>query len=87
MPTSRPRYQITETPRISHALDLASAHWPGESRAELLRRLVEVGGASLAHADDQEVAARKAAILSSSGGYAGAFGPDFLDDLRQDWPA
>ncbi|MFI5430054.1 hypothetical protein [Aeromicrobium sp. UC242_57] len=87
MPTSLPRHQITETPQIARAIDLASARWPGESRARLLRRLVEAGGASLQIAEDEDTARRRDAVNSSSGTYADVFSSDHLAELRQDWPA
>lgn len=87
MPTSLPRHQVTETPQIAHAIDLAAARWPGESRASLLRRLVEAGGASLESAEDESSTARRDAIVASSGTYPGVFSANYLEDLRQDWPA
>lgn len=38
--TTRPRYQITETPEVAQALDRAAQRWPGEPRSKLLRRLI-----------------------------------------------
>jgi len=87
MPTTRPRYQVTETDSVAHALDLAARRWPGEPRSKLLLRLVDVGAAAL---DDEDVLAEnryRDAILASSGQYADAFGPDYLTELRRDWPA
>lgn len=40
MSTTRPRYQITETPEVAQALDRAAQRWPGEPRSKLLRRLI-----------------------------------------------
>jgi len=87
MPTTRPRYQVTETDSVAHALDLAARRWPGEPRSKLLLRLVDVGAAAL---DDEDVLAEnhyRDAIMASSGKYADAFEPDYLIDLRRDWPA
>ena len=84
MPTTRPRYQVTETESVARALDLAARRWPDEPRSKLLLRLVDAGGASLEEEDQQ--ATIREAILASSGKYADAFGPDYLIDLRQDWP-
>ncbi|WP_145985226.1 hypothetical protein [Mycobacterium leprae] len=47
VPTTRPRYQVTETPQVAHALDQAAKRWPGEPRSKLLRRLIEVGAGIL----------------------------------------
>lgn len=87
VPTTRPRYQVTETPEVARALDRAAKRWPGESRSKLLVRLVVVAGGVLeddARADDRT---HRTAVLASAGRYAEAFGPDYLAELRADWPA
>lgn len=86
MPTTRPRYQVTETAEVARALDLAAKRWPGESRSKLLVHLVEVGAGILDHDEGAEDGAHRAAVLASSGRYAEAFGPDYLTGLRADWP-
>ena len=87
MPTSRPRYQVTETPEVAHALDLAAQRWPGEPRSKLLLRLVKAGRGTLEHDQDTEADAHRAAVSASSGRYLEAFGPNYLTELREDWPA
>lgn len=87
MPTARPRYQVTETPPVARALDLAAKRWPGESRSKLLRRLVDVGGGTLEQDEQDEAGAHEAAVIASSGRYAEVFGPGYLTELRADWPA
>jgi len=87
VPTARPRHQITETPDVARALDRAAQRWPGEPRAKLLLRLVDAGGAALQQERQQAVEAHRRAVDASSGAYADAFGPDFLHELRGDWPA
>ena len=87
VPTARPRYQVTETESVAHALDLAARKWPGEPRSKLLLRLVDVGAATLNSEDAQAEKRYRDAIMASSGKYADAFGPDYLTDLRRDWPA
>lgn len=87
MPTTRPRYQVTETPRLARALDLAAKRWPGESRSRLLLRLIDIGGGTLEQEQNTGDENHRAAVTASSGRYAGAFGPDYLTDLRGDWPA
>jgi len=87
MPTVRPRHQITETPAVAHAIDLAAQRWPGEPRSKLLLRLVDVGGGTLEQNERQVTDVRREAVMASSGKYADAFGPDYLAELRQDWPA
>jgi hypothetical protein len=87
MPTSRPRHQITETPAVAHALDIAARQWPTESRSKLLLRLVHAGGAALQQGRDETTRHRQDAIDASSGKYADAFSDAYLAELRQDWPA
>ncbi|QUR69118.1 hypothetical protein [Mycobacterium spongiae] len=87
MPTTRPRYQVTETPEIARALDQAARRWPGEPRSKLLRRLIEVGGGILERNEKSDDSAHRAAVLASSGRYSEAFAPGYLTDLREDWPA
>ena len=74
---------ITETDAVSEALEAAAARWPGETRAELLRRLVVEGhGALKASVDaDREAVDRTAGVLT------GVYGPDYLEQLRDEWPA
>jgi len=86
MPTTRPRHQVTETPQVARALDLAAKRWPGESRSKLLLRLVDIGGGTLEHEQHTNDDVRRTAVRASSGRYAEAFGPDYLTELRADWP-
>jgi hypothetical protein len=84
MPTSRPRYQITETPEVSRALDRAAERWPGEPRSKLLLRLIKAGDDGLRiEAADRD---HRTAVLASSGKYAEAFPSEYLAELRGDWP-
>lgn len=43
MPTTRQRYQITETDALAECLDKAALKWPNESRSKLLVRLAMAG--------------------------------------------
>jgi hypothetical protein len=87
MPTSRPRYQVTETPEVARALDRAAERWPGVPRSRLLVLLVELAGGLLADDEHANESSHRSAVLASAGRYAEAFGPDYLADLRTDWPA
>jgi len=49
--------------------------------------LVDAGGAALEQQEQQVTDIHRDAVLASSGKYADAFGPDYLAELRQDWPA
>ena len=87
VPTSRPRYQVTETSSVARALDRAAKRWPGEPRSRLLLRLVHVGSDALAQDQQADLEAHRAAVTASSGAYADAFPAGHLAELRQDWPA
>lgn len=87
MPTTRPRHQVTETETVARAIDRAAERWPGESRAQLLLRLVDVGSDALEQHRQTDAEAHRAAVIASSGAYPDAFGPHHLAQLRKDWPA
>jgi hypothetical protein len=84
MPTTRPRYQITETPAVEHAIDLAATRWPGEPRSRLIHRLLLAGADAIGQREDELVKQRVAAIRESAGTVD--YPPDYLEDLRRDWP-
>jgi hypothetical protein len=86
VPTIRPRHQITETPAVAHALDIAAQRWPTEPRSKLLLRLVHAGSAVLEEGHNEMTRRRQHAIVASSGKYADAFSGDYLAELRRDWP-
>jgi hypothetical protein len=87
MPTTRPRLTITETDELAATLDAAAARWPEvRSRRELLLRLVERGREVLDNERGEEAARRRDAVRRTSGALTGAYGPDYLARLRDDWP-
>ena len=86
MPTTRPRYQVTETPDVAAALDLAAEQWPGEPRSRLLLRLVAAGCIALQQEQQSSRRDHLAAIEETSGKFGDAFPPGYLADLRKDWP-
>jgi hypothetical protein len=60
MPTTRPRYTITDTGRTQGLLDDAQRHWPEvEDRKELLLRLAQTGHDSLRLGEVQEQTRRR----------------------------
>lgn len=88
MPTTRRRHIITETDEVSRALDAAAKHWPEDrdSRAKLVVRLLGEGYRALSEAADETAEQRKEALRRTSGLLTGAYGPRYLESLRQDWP-
>lgn len=89
MPTTRPRHLITETDQVAQALDDAAEHWPEDrdSRAKLLLHLVEEGHQALVEKKGRRREARLAAIRRTSGSLTGTYDADYLQTLREDWPA
>ena len=85
MPTSRRRYQVTETDEVAHALDEAAKHWPNEPRSRLIVRTITAGGEALAK--DAALETRLATLRRLQGSYPDAYGPGYLETLRDDWPA
>ncbi len=70
MPTTRPRYTITDTGSISDLLDDAQRRWPTvEDRKELLLRLAQAGHDSLqldrVEAEQHDHLARQRAALAN----------------------
>jgi len=83
VPTARPRYTFTDTGALQEQLDEAQRRWPEvRSRKELLLRLVEAGRKAVARAAEE----RKQAIAQTAGALTGAYPPDALERLREDWP-
>lgn len=87
MPTTRPRHFVTETDDLAEALNAAASRWPDVSRAQLLVQLALEGhrAAQEVHADRRRQ--RLAAVRQHSGILTGAYGPDYLQRLREGWPA
>ena len=88
MPTDHRRHAITETEDISNALDVARRAWPdlADKPGALLRRLILVGGDTVAHDAHELKRARGQAIADTGGALTGVFGPGYLSELREDWP-
>jgi hypothetical protein len=87
MPTSRRRYQVTETPEVERAIDLAAERWPDQERSRLLLRVIEAGGTAIGSRGGSATESRRSAIrLAASGKWDDSFGADYLATLRADWP-
>lgn len=87
MPTTRPRHFVTETDDLARALDVAATRWPGLSRAQVLVQLALEGHRAAQQARDERLNRRLAALRKHSGTLTGVYGPDYLDRLREEWPA
>ncbi|MCH9666614.1 MAG: hypothetical protein K0U80_01900 [Actinomycetia bacterium] len=87
MPTTRPRHLVTETDDLAAALDRAAAQWPELSRPQLLVRLALHADRLSQDSHRERRRRRLAAINDLSGSFTGVYGPDYLRELRSDWPA
>ncbi len=87
MPTTRPRHFVTETDDLALALDAAAQRWPELSRPQLLVRLALEGDHAAQQAHDERRKRRLAAVEKHSGILTGSYGPDYLQQLREEWPA
>lgn len=83
MPTTKPRYTVTDSGAVSELLDEAQRRWPEVSdRKELLLRLAEAGREAI----ERDGEARRVAIAETSGALSGVYEPGELKRLREDWP-
>ena len=86
MPTTLPRYQITETPPVAHAINVAAVKWPDLPRSRLVIKLIETAAQALESEDAERIERRREAVRRSAGAFPGCFPPGYLEDLRKDWP-
>ena len=82
MPTTRPRHLLTETDELAAAIDAAAPLYPKESRADVLRHLVELGAATITDHQDR----RRRLVRERAGRHPGLYPAGYQDDLRADWP-
>ncbi len=88
MPTSRRRHLVTETDELAAALDAAAVRWPGVSRTGLLVHLAMEGHRRRVQQGDNDRSNRRLAVIRQhSGVLTGTYGADYLQQLRNDWPA
>jgi hypothetical protein len=84
MPTTKPRYMLTDTGELSDLLDAAERRWPEVTdRKALLLRLAAAGAEAIATEADR----RREQIDATAGALTGVYEPGELERLRQDWPA
>jgi hypothetical protein len=53
VPTTRPRYTLTDTGAVEEMLDIAQRRWPGVERKELQMRLTQAGSDAVARELDE----------------------------------
>ena len=82
VPTARPRHVLPETDDLAEAIDAAATQYPGESRADVLRRLVRLGAETIAEQQHRH----RRAVIDRAGRYSGLYPAGYLDALRDEWP-
>lgn len=83
VPTTKPRYTLTDTGELSKQLDRAQRRWPEiRDRKELLLKLAAVGQETL----EREADERARAVAETAGALSGVYEPGELERLREDWP-
>ncbi|HEX4463024.1 MAG TPA: hypothetical protein VH042_00085 [Solirubrobacterales bacterium] len=83
MPTTKPRYMLTDTGELSDLLDAAERHWPAVTdRKALLLRLAAAGAKAIATEADK----RREEIDATAGALTGVYEPGELERLREEWP-
>jgi hypothetical protein len=89
MPTTRPRYVLTETDELAQALEHAAQRWPKDAKrpSRLLLRLVEAGDEAIGRERKRTRERRKRAIERTSGQFTGMYPRGSIERLRREWPA
>ena len=83
MPTTKPRYTVTDTGELSDQLDQAQRRWPQvRDRKELLLKLAAAGHDAI----EQKVIDRASAVEETAGALSGVYETGELERLREDWP-
>ncbi|CAH0180103.1 hypothetical protein PlfCFBP13513_09455 [Plantibacter flavus] len=86
MPTKHARTNLTHTPQVKHALEVARMHWPDEDReSALLLNLLDAGAKALEAGEQSTTERRRARILDTAGRYTGLYEADYLDQVREGW--
>lgn len=84
MPTTRPRYTVTDTGGLREQLDVAQRRWPDiDDRRQLLLRLVAAGEEAI----EREASERSSAAKETAGALTDVYRTDEIRRLREDWPA
>lgn len=87
MPTVRLRHTTTETDEVAHLIDLALASMPANStRSDAIRRLLQLGGASLKRESTQRTDRRNQAISRLQALTRDFAETNFREDQMAGWP-
>ena len=83
VPTTKPRYVVTDAGAVTEMLDVAQRRWPKVTdRKALLLLLAETGRGVI----EREESERRAAAAETAGALSGVYAADELKRLREDWP-
>ena len=79
---------ITETDRLSRALDLAEKIWPEQKgeRAVLVRHILETGIQALEAQHEKNQQQTQSQIEATAGSLDQVWPPDWQHELRNEWP-
>lgn len=86
MPTTLRRIQVTRTPEVEDALEVAARLWPAASLSERLARLASLGAQSVSGAEEAVRRHRADALGRLRDLTADLYPEGYLEDLRKDWP-
>lgn len=86
MPTTRPRTQVTHTPDVEDALEIARSRWPDESPSALLLHLVVRGGQAIRDEQAARALDRTGAVDAVVERFSGVYPGGYLPELRGGWP-
>lgn len=80
---------ITETARLSSAIDHAAVLWPelADKRPLLLRKVLDLGVEQVEQSAAALANARQSQISRVAGSLEGVWPKDWRDELAADWPA
>jgi len=89
MPTTRARHTVTETDDLAQALRDAAERWPDHRGrpTKLLLDLVQEGHRAIVADQERRIAERRVTIERTAGALTGVYPPNYLNELRDDWPA
>ena len=85
MPTTLPRTQVTHTPAIAHALEVASLRWPSATPLELIQAIAEDWVAAAESEQREKSLTRAARIRANAGRFSGVYGDNYLAEIREGW--
>lgn len=82
MPTSLPRIQVTVTPALAHALEVAKKQWPAAANSEVVARLAIERAEEL---DDARRRTRRDVLERFRTDFSDLYPTGYLEELREDW--